>query len=314
MTRVSVSSRPPDDWSEVCGRSELLFQGAEWAELLESSFGAQTQYLWDEDASYGAAISSFKAGPFRLGYLGFPCGGLVGSGIFDASIVGDWHALRAQLLPMAIRIPVSAFTGASTLPLPYVSNPETAIPDLQSWTLDATSGNHRRDIKKAIRSDLQVADASRAADASAVYQIYRDTLRRHRGGQRYNEIYFVNLIALARSNPQLRVLIARMDDQIAGYTVVVRHGRTAYYLHGGIEIRFRQHQPSALLLSEAIHWAKERGCESFNLMTSPPGQQTLVWYKEKWGAETREHRTYTLALRGSYRLFQIAESIYRLLP
>ncbi|MCH8059512.1 MAG: GNAT family N-acetyltransferase, partial [Proteobacteria bacterium] len=120
-----------------------------------------------------------------------------------------------------------------------------------------------------------------------------------------------NLIDLARTNPQVRVILARIENKIAGFTVVVRHGPVAFYLHGGMRLEFKRYQPSALLLHEAIQWAQGLGCQSFNLMSSPAEQQSLIWYKEKWGAETREHRTYTLVLRPSYRLFRIAEYFYR---
>jgi len=66
-----------------------------------------------------------------------------------------------------------------------------------------------------------------------------------------------------------------------------------------------------MLLNEAIEWAKAQGSESFNLMSSPQGQDSLIKYKERWGAETREHRTYTLPVRASYHVFHLAERVYR---
>jgi lipid II:glycine glycyltransferase (peptidoglycan interpeptide bridge formation enzyme) len=213
-----------------------------------------------------------------------------------------------------MRIPVSAFAEPVDLNVPYESTPETAIVDLPSWTIERTSGNHRRDIKKALRSDLEIRDAEQAKDGVEIFNIYHDTVKRHRGGLRYNESYFSNLVVLAQSNPHVRVILARREKKIAGFTVVVRHDRMAFYLHGGIRLEYRRLQPSALLLHEAIQWAKQLGCQCFNLMSSPADQKSLIWYKEKWGAETSEHRTYTIPLRRSYRIFQIVERLYRLAP
>ncbi len=164
-----------------------------------------------------------------------------------------------------------------------------------------------------MRSDLELADASGAADGVEVFKIYSDTVKRQRGALRYNEAYFVNLIELAQSSPHIRVLLARVANTIAGFTVVVRHGPVGFYLHGGTHLAYRRYQPSAVLLYDAIQWSQSLGCSCFNLMSSPADQKSLVWYKEKWGGETREHRTYTLPLRPSYGFFRIAERIHRLI-
>ncbi len=312
MSGVSVSSTPPAGWSEKCATEMLLFHSADWLELLESSFDVQTQYIWDDRAQCGGAVSSFSVGPFRLGYLGFPFGGVVGNARITDEFLRCWREHRSELLPMAIRIPISAFGESTNLDLAYASTPETAIVDLPSWTLDVTSGNHRRDVKKAMRSDLELVDAGGAADGVEIFRIYSDTVKRQRGVLRYSEAYFVNLIKLAQSSSHIRVLLARMENTIAGFTVVVRHGPVGFYLHGGTRMAFRQYQPSAVLLYEAIQWTQSLGCSSFNLMSSPADQQSLVWYKEKWGGKTGEHRTYTLPLRTSYGFFRFAERIYRL--
>ena len=312
MSGISISNMPPADWPTMCATDKLLFHSTDWLNLLESSFNVHTQYVWDVGAQCGGAVSSFSVGPFRLGYLGFPFGGVIGNTRITDEILRCWQEHRSDLLPMAIRVPISAFGESVDLNLAHESTPETAIVDLPSWTLDVTSGNHRRDVKKAIRSGLEVADASGAADGCEVFRIYSDTVKRRRGALRYNEAYFVNLISLAQSSPHIRVLLARMANTIAGFTVVVRHGPVGFYLHGGSHLAYRQYQPSAILLYEAIQWSQNLGCICFNLMSSPVDQQSLVWYKEKWGGETREHRTFTLPLRSSYGLFRFAQRIYRL--
>lgn len=313
MNAISISNEPPAHWPSLCNEHKLVFHSAEWTGLLASCFGTRTQYVWDEAAQSGAAVSSFAAGPFRLGFLGFPYGGMVGGGRLEDALLQRCRQRKSELLPVAIRVPVSAFGKPAELSFPYDATPETAIVDLPSWSLDVTSGNHRRDVKKALRSDLVLMDAERVDDGTAIFEIYRDTVQRHRGGLRYNEAYFRELVMLGKSHPHVRVTLARLGETIAGFTIIVRHGDTACYLHGGIRLEHRACQPSALLLNAAIEWARGTGCQCFNLMSSPAGQESLVWYKEKWGAVTREHRSYTVPLRASYPLFRIAERVHRLL-
>ena len=62
-----------------------------------------------------------------------------------------------------------------------------------------------------------------------------------------------------------------------------------------------------------VRMARDAGCESFNFMSSPADQPSLVQYKEKWGGETRAQRTYTLRLSAVYSIFRFAERAYSLI-
>ena len=313
MSGVILQATPPADWAARCASREFVFHSSQWTGLLEASFNVKTHYVLDAAGQCGAAVSSFPAGPFRIGYWGFPFGGSVGGAPLVQTHFDELRASGSDLLPTAIRIPVSAFDNPVDLAFNCVRTPETAIADLSTWTLDLASENHRRDIKKAIKSGLTSEDASRTEDGATIYGIYQDTVKRHRGGLRYNKSYFTKLIELAQSDPRVRVRLARLDGEIAGFVVAIRHGSVACYLHGGLRLQFRQYRPSALLLSEAIAWAQGCGCKRFNFMSSPADQHSLIRYKEKWGAETREHRTYTIPIRSSFPFFRVAEQLYRVL-
>jgi len=312
VTLWIATESAPTAWSEVCGRNDSLFHSEEWLALLEQSFSCKTLYFLNDDLRRGAAITQFRAGPFRVGYLGFPVGGMVGNAAPGEDFLDAMRQAPVHQKPVAVRIPVSGFVGGVDLDLPYDATAETAIVDLQSWTLASIPKNRRRDVNKSLRSGLELVDASDPADAERIYELYRETLERKDGSLRYTAAYFGGLIELARRHSRLRVLLAKKDDSIAAFTVVALHGSVAYYLHGAYDWSLREYLPSAMLLNEAIEWAKSEGCESFNLMSSPKGQESLVKYKERWGAETREHRTYTLPVKSTYVFFRTAERLYRI--
>ena len=309
MSNWSASAAAPSGWSELCAKSDSLFHSEEWLTLLGRSFPCSSLYLLDEDRGHGAAITQFRAGPFRIGYLGFPVGGVVGADALTNEFVEELR--REKGMPVAVRIPVSGFDESVELELPYETTPETAIIDLQSWSLSRVTKNRRRDVNRSLRSGLDVVDASDPADGARIYDLYRKTLERKDGSLRYNATYFSGLIALTQTHSRIRVLLAMKDESIAAFTVVALHGSVAYYLHGAYDWSLREYLPSALLLNEAIEWAKSVGCETFSLMSSPKGQESLVSYTERWGAETREHRTYTLPMSWAYGGFRMAEWLYR---
>ena len=300
-------------WSELSNESNSLFHSEDWMALLERSFGCSSLYFLREDHQKGAAISLFRAGPFRSGSFGFPVGGTIGSGEPAGELFEYLQTANVDHMPVAVKIPVSGFEGSAELDLPYESTAETAIVDLQSWSLDRVTKNRRRDVNRSLRSSLDLVDASDPADAVRIYELYRATLERNDGSLRYNATYFGELIQLAQRRPGLRVLLARKDDSIVAFTVVALRGSMSYYLHGAFDWAMREYLPSAMLLNEAIEWAKAQGCESFNLMSSPQGQDSLIKYKERWGAVTREHRTYTLPVKSTYPLFKLAERLYRMI-
>lgn len=312
MSGWQITSSMPDEWPSICAREHRLFHSRDWLQMLERSFGCASLYAINTDLQLAAGISAFRAGPFHVGYLGFPAGGFIGEGLVSSQAIDSLRiALRRSGL-VCLRIPISAFPDAARLDLPVNATPETAIVDLQSWSLATVTKNRRRDVRRSQRSGLDVADATDEADGSALFDMYRTTIKKHRGSLRYTAGYFSELIRLARQRPDLRVLLAKQGDSIAAFAVAARHGAVGFYLHGAYDWDLREHIPSALLLNEAIEWAQAEGCRMFNLMSSPPAQGSLIRYKEQWGAETREHRVHTLPIRPSYPLFQLAERLYRL--
>lgn len=311
MSRFSFSTSQPEEWHQLSHEFGALFGTGAWQELLERSFGCRTIYACNK--VNGFAISAFRAGPFRIGYLGFPVGGGIGRSFSESGLPDILRNARLRAMPTCIRIPVSDFGQQAPLDLPYQSNPETVIEDLQRWKLESVSKNLRRDIRKADRSGFVISEATDARVGNKLFDMYFQTVKRHGGALRYNADYFCQLIKLASVQPRLRVLIATQDNDIAGFVVIARHGNTAYYLHGAANPVHRKSSPSDLLLNNAIHGAQREGSQRLSLMASPPDQASLIRYKEKWGGVTRELRTYTLAIGSLYQLFKIAEKTYRMI-
>lgn len=306
-----VSTVRPDHWEELCVESGAFFSSGAWLDLLERSFKCRTFYVAND--TDGFSVSVFRGGPFHIGYLGFPVGGGVGKISAVAKIGNILKTAKVPDMPICVRIPVSASGQGPQLNHRFESNPETSIHNLQAWSLARVSKNLRRDIKKAQGSGLNVSLADSSITGKELYDIYTQTVKRQGGTIRYNAEYFHELLELARRKNQLRVLLAKRGDSVAGFVVTARHGDTTCYLHGGASQEYRKLSPSDLLLDRAICDAQHDGSQEFNLMASPEGQPSLVRYKEKWGGTTRNLRTYTIVLRPSYHLFRLAEKIYRMI-
>lgn len=310
MTRYRILAAPPDGWTERCVEQGALFGSTDWQRLLEKSFGARTLYAWDGNG--GAALTIFVAGPFRVGYLGFPAGACVGIEARHADIVSDLQVAKLPIRLTCLRVPVSPFDGPGMQGFKSSTTPETAIADLAKWEFSGIAQKVRR-IRKAERAGVEVVRAADAATASRVFELYAGAVKRQGGSLRYNERYFRSLIDLGMTNRKLRVSVATLDGAIAGFLVTATHSDTAYYLHGGTSSEFRKLSPSDLLMADAIRAAQSDGVRCFNFMASPANQPSLVRYKEKFGGETRTMHNYTVPLSASFPAFILLERIYRLI-
>jgi hypothetical protein len=76
MGDFAFSLTPPAGWDAECCATNVVFGSPGWQAMLESSFGCRSIYAWD--GMQGAAISVFRAGPFSVGYVGFPAGSVFG--------------------------------------------------------------------------------------------------------------------------------------------------------------------------------------------------------------------------------------------
>ena len=297
MKAILFTEKPPSRWSELCAQHGDIFNSPEWHAALSRGFGSKTLYGWDESTSTGITVTIFKAGPFRIGYLAFPVGGCLPGEAISPHII---EAIRSSDLNKSIhllRMPASAFVRKEILTCPAQTTLETAVENLQEWDLTRLSHNLQKAVKRAGRSPLEVVDAVNPSQGRVIFQLYRDTVKRHGGNMRYTEMYFQALIELSKTHDDLRCVLAMSDGEIAGFLAVALHQNTAYDLHCCMNLHFRRDNPSDLLTAFSISWAKGEGMERYNLGSSPLTQASLVAYKEKWGGATRKQKTYELALR-----------------
>lgn len=304
----------PPWWMDICRQENNLFYSSEWLNLLQDSFGTQTVYVWDKQSLMGFAISVFRAGPFRIGYAGFPVGGGLNGFDFTADTIEILQHHKQSLKIDILKIPASSFSSDTELFLPSEKTYETAIEVLPDWSLSQISRSVRRNIKDARRMGVQIVDASTPEHSLAIYNLYYKTLQRHGGALRYSKRYFQNLVQLSCSQDNIRCLLAMINQNIIGFLFLIFSENIAYYFHAGINTDWKKYRPSELLMHEAITWSQKEGYKVFNLMSSPHNQHKLVDYKERWGSVTKHHLTYTLSLnKTKSNLFNISRYGYDLI-
>lgn len=313
MSNLTFSVEPARQYRLLCSQNASLFHSPEWMEVLNCGFNAQSFYGWDDQYEEGIAVSIFRKSLFRIGFVGFPAGGTVSSANWSDSLISKMRSASYPIYPHVFRLSVSPFSSEISLPEETEKVWETAIVDLQNWHLEDLPNSVRRNISKGKGHNLKVFEATTPAEANIIYRIYTSTVQRRGGILRYTRSYFQALVELAKANPGVRCFMVRDQNEVAAFLVVGLNQKTAYYLHGGLNMSLQSKRPSDLLFWHAIQWAKDNGMKVFNFMASPTNQLGLVRYKEKWGGETRHQHTFNIpiTLIGG-RLFLLSMKLFRL--
>jgi hypothetical protein len=289
---ISIHTSPPTAYTDWVNTSGAFFDGEIWGDVLQAGFGSQRWYLWDADHALGQALTVFRKGPLRIGYLGFPiCAGPTIDTTpyaLDAMVQAiRKHSSRPQIL----RVPISAF-GMRTLQASRRQHSllESCIVDLSAWRSDATSAR-RRDLAFAKRRCAAYTKTS--TTGADLHLLYQAAIARNRGHSRYNRAYFERLADTAKSG--VCVHSYSNNGRALGMAITAQHGETTYHLHGGADPIALGSGVADLLLAEAIAAAQARGSRQFNFLSSPVHQQGLVRFKQKWGGATREAFSHDVA-------------------
>ncbi len=76
--------------------------------------------------------------------------------------------------------------------------------------------------------------------------------------------------------PDCALLLAEVEGEPVAGVMVFAHGSTAYYLFGASSDAHREKMPAYLLQWEAMRWARERGCQCYDLWGIPDADEATL--------------------------------------
>lgn len=291
MFEYKISTEMPDKWQPYCESHRVLFSSLGWLAILRDTLGAQIIFLLNDEDKDRMTLAIFHAGPFKVGYLGFPVGLTLEGNAIDSLTIKKFLKTGSKVVHQ-LRIPLvggnnNQFTERIIIKTTYI----TEIQKLSEWEAGKLSNSVLRNIKKAIRLGVKVMDAVQREQGLDMYRLYKQTVERHEGALRYNQSYFCSLITLSQRSSLLKCFLAIKGEEIIAFLIVGINHEVAFYLHGSVDYKYQSLRPFDLLFLRAIEWAKENKCYKYNMMDSPGDQPSLVRYKEKWGGVT-ERKNY----------------------
>lgn len=156
----------------------------------------------------------------------------------------------------------------------------TMLTDLRAddeHLLAAMSSKCRYNVRLAEKRGVSVRVVSNLTgnDAETLYAMYSETGARDGFGIRSREYY---LDAWRTMNAV--GFIAEHADQPLGGIVLFTHARRAWYFYGMSRSVGREHMPNHLLQWQAMRWARDHGCETYDWWGAP---EQLVESDSMWG-------------------------------
>lgn len=285
---MNISTLPIKKFTDAVTRYNSFFNSKVWQDVLSTSFNSYSIYVWDDETSDGFALTVFKKWMFSVAYIGFPVGKTISGKEIDVSNLNKLNSIKKDLNFDILRV-VSTLKITGKNIFHAGKSFETEIKDLPNWEFDHLKGSLKRDVKKGLRNNILVKNAAKE-NSQNIYGMYHDTIIRNKGSLRYSPQYFEKIVML--QEPNIHCHIAVQDNKVASFIVTIDNNKSTYYLHGGSLIALRKYRSADILLVQAITNAKEKRMETFNLMSSPEDQPSLVTYKEKWGGVTNIQNTW----------------------
>lgn len=125
----------------------------------------------------------------------------------------------------------------------------------------------RYNIRLAERKGVVVRPGN-AADLAHFARLMEITGQRD-GFSVHSRTYYETVWELFAPRGQAHLLIAEYEGRPLATLMVLAFGRKAYYMYGGSSNEERQRMPNHLLQWAAMRWAKEQGCETYDLWGVP---------------------------------------------
>lgn len=154
------------------------------------------------------------------------------------------------------------------------------LPDISFKTIRV---NHQRDIKKAQKNGISV----RPVNGLEEWKVFYDLLEyQHRlfASPGFGWAFFKNLYEKMPDKVSIR--LAWKDDKCVSGILLFHHAKTVFYKQGATLEEHKKAGAAKLVMWDSMCWARESGFSHFNFGMSWDKMQSLISFKEGFGAQT----------------------------
>lgn len=149
-----------------------------------------------------------------------------------------------------------------------VQPPRTLVVDLSSTDdqiLARMKQKTRYNIRLALRKGVVI---HQTRDINTFYKLMQVTSERDSFGV-HSKNYYQGALEYFEPHGQCALLCAEFDGRPLAALMVFARGKRAWYFYGASSNEYRHLMPTYLLQWEAIRWAKDKGCDEYDLWGVP---------------------------------------------
>lgn len=166
--------------------------------------------------------------------------------------------------------------GLGFRPSPHVIQPSRTILLDISGSEDDILGRMKQktryNTRLAIKKEVVVSISDNIAEFSSMMDI---TAQRDAFGV-HTQAYYQKAYDLFYPDGKCALLVAKYQDQPLAGLMVFTSGNRAWYLYGSSTNQHRNRMPTYLLQWEAIRWAREKGCTTYDLWGVPDEDEEFL--------------------------------------
>jgi lipid II:glycine glycyltransferase (peptidoglycan interpeptide bridge formation enzyme) len=267
------------EWSALLAEfpQAHVLQGTAWGEL-KSRFGWQIERLSTGQTHAQVLFKRLPLG-FSIGYI--PKGPL---GEPDDAFWNELARLAAAKRAIFIRLEPDLFESTTRDPWPARQDLVTARPIQPAQTIVLNLRGSEEEIlarmKQKTRYNIHLAEKKEieivtSADVAAFHQMMLTTGSRDGFGI-HSLAYYQQAFSLHQPGVGSELLFARYQGNNLAGVMLFKAGKRCWYFYGASTNDERNRMPVYLLQWEAIRWARQAGCEEYDLWGIPDAPEEAL--------------------------------------
>ena len=161
--------------------------------------------------------------------------------------------------------------------------------------LSSMKSKTRYNVRLAKKKGVEIKKARGPWGIKKFIRLVDKTAKRHSFGLHSEDYYKEMISSLSGEEATAHLFVARYNKKSRAAALVLRHGNTATYLHGGSSEKDKNVMAPYLLHWTIMQWAKKHGCHYYDLWgVAPEGKkdhrlQGVSRFKEGFGGVVVEY-------------------------
>lgn len=240
--------------------------------------------------------------------------------IFHAKDLAREHRARSVVLKSLRPFPEATAQHQGLTRANYWIRSVMALGDLDEATLWKRVGAKNRNmIRQGRQHGLECRVSTGAPDAASRWHSLHLATQRRLGIPPFPRRFFESMLRELGPSGGVELLEVTRQEDLCAATLLLVHGDTCIYGYSASTEEGQRTRANDLMLFEAIKLALGKGLKHFDLGSDSPRQESLLFFKSKWGAIQAPIPIYTtgedVAMSDSSQgRYALARTVLRRLP